>query len=157
MPVASQSHGLTGQCDVVELHYTADRPVRQSVPDRIVPIEYKRGKPKGHRADEVQLCAQTLCLEEMFGVPINIGHLFYGRIQRRVEVSFDSALRQLTIGTAEAIRTCIQSGTTPTADYAASKCDRCSMIDICQPRASRFRRGTASWFKLCLESSLENA
>jgi len=157
MPVVSDLHGLTGQCDIVELHYATDRPGKQTKPNRIVPVEYKRGKPKGHRADEVQLCAQALCLEEMFGTQIDVGHLFYGRIQRRVEVSFDPNLRELTIKTAESIRSCIQSGMTPAAEYAASKCDRCSMIEICQPLAARFKRGTAAWFKRHLEYGSESA
>jgi len=93
----------------------------------------------------------------MFGVSIEEGHLFYGRTQRRLEVPFDSTLRQLTLGTAEAVRTCIISGTTPSAQYAAAKCDRCSLIEICQPHAARFRRGTAAWFKRRIESETAHA
>lgn len=55
LPVKSEALGLSGQCDVVEFHCDGS----------VLPIEYKRGKPKAHRADEVQLCAQALCLEEM--------------------------------------------------------------------------------------------
>lgn len=157
MPVASESHGLTGQCDVVELHYANGQPRRGENPIRVVPVEYKRGKPKAHRADEVQLCAQALCLEEMFGLQINKGHLFYGRTQRRLEVPFDYTLRQLTLETAEAVRTCIKSAMTPNAEYVSAKCDPCSMLDICQPRAARFRRGTAAWFKRRLETGSAHA
>lgn len=154
MPVVSTIHGLTGQCDVVELHYASDQPNRQDPPVRVIPVEYKRGKPKGHRADEVQLCAQALCLEEMFSLTIGRGHLFYGRTQRRTEVAFDSDLRRLTLQVAGAIRACIESGTTPKAGYTAAKCDRCSMIDICQPQAARFKRGTASWFTRHLKADI---
>src|SRR5580692_2956936 len=60
------------------------------------PVEYKRGKPKLHRADEVQLCAQALCLEEMTGRPVPEGALFYAETKRRMAVLFDAELRQLT-------------------------------------------------------------
>ncbi|WP_163190594.1 CRISPR-associated protein Cas4, partial [Citrobacter youngae] len=63
---------------------------------RPFPVEYKRGKPKAHRADEVQLCAQAICLEEMFGTPVPEGALFYGVTRRRQKISFDDDLRALT-------------------------------------------------------------
>lgn len=58
------------------------------------PIEIKRGKAKLHRADEVQLCAQALCLEEMTGCPVPDGALFYAETKRRLPVAFDTELRQ---------------------------------------------------------------
>ncbi len=62
------------------------------------PIEYKRGRPRAHRADEVQLCAQALCLEEMLSVPVPVGALFYGKTRRRRhDVAFDTPLRTLTL------------------------------------------------------------
>lgn len=73
LAVKSEVLGLSGQCDVVEFHRSAGVPPSQGGPlsplsgELILPVEYKRGKPKAHRADEVQLCAQGLCLEEMFG------------------------------------------------------------------------------------------
>ena len=73
LPVRSLELGLSGQCDVVEFH--------ESTSDIRI-IEYKRGKPKSHRADDVQLCAQALCLEEMLKHPIASGALFYGKRRR---------------------------------------------------------------------------
>ena len=61
--------GVTGRADVVEYHGRPPLPY---------PVEYKRGKPKPHRADEVQLCAQAVCLEEMSGLSVPEGALFYG-------------------------------------------------------------------------------
>src|SRR5882724_4292817 len=63
----SERLGLSGVADVVEFRGPDGRPF---------PVEYKRGRPKPHRADEVQLCAQGLCLEEMLGVVIPEGALF---------------------------------------------------------------------------------
>lgn len=146
MPVMSECMGLTGQCDVVEFHGDGT----------VLPVEYKRGKPKAHRADEVQLCAQGMCLEEMLGVVIGRGCLFYGENRRRMEVVFDGGLRDLVRRTAGEIRECLESGITPTAEYEARRCDACSLIDFCQPQAMRFKKGAAAWFSSNLKSQIPN-
>lgn len=139
LAVTSDRHSLTGICDIVEFHRDG----------AIVPIEYKRGKPKSHRADEVQLCAQAICLEESFGIPegnIAAGFLFYGKRQRRTSVCLDSELRTLTLSIAERIKEMKSQGLTPTATYTASLCDPCSLKQLCQPNAMRLKRGVRSWF-----------
>lgn len=144
LPVRALRLGLSGQCDVVEFHTCG----------RILPVEYKRGRPKAHRADEVQLCAQALCLEEMLGVSIVEGCLYYGERRRRTEVVFDAELRDLVISTAAAVHECFASGVTPLAEYEARRCDACSLIGICQPQSLRFRRGAAAWFDQRLRAAL---
>jgi CRISPR-associated exonuclease Cas4 len=99
------------------------------------PIEYKRGKPKLHRADEVQLCAQALCLEEMTGRPVPAGALFYGETKRRVAVPFDAGLRQLTEETAAAFGALVAEGRTPPPVWKAARCRSCSLIELCWPQA----------------------
>lgn len=146
LPVRSLRLGLSGQCDVVEFHSTG----------QILPVEYKRGKPKAHRADEVQLCAQGLCLEEMLDAEIGLGCLYYGERRRRTEVAFDSELRDLVAATVTAVRECFTSGITPLAEYEARRCDACSLIDVCQPHALRFRRGAAAWFGQRLRETLSS-
>ena len=79
--------GVSGIADVVEVRDDDGSPY---------PVEYKRGRPKSNRADQVQLCAQALCLEEMLARPVPEGALFYGRSRRRRVVAFDSDLRALT-------------------------------------------------------------
>jgi CRISPR-associated exonuclease Cas4 len=144
MAVRSLELGLAGQCDVVEFHRDG----------RVVPVEYKRGKPKSHRADEVQLCAQALCLEEMLGLRaggIERASLFYGTPRRRTEVVCDEVLRGLTLAAIASVQEMRASGLTPTAEYEPRRCDACSLIDLCQPRAMRFRRGTEAWFARQIE------
>lgn len=97
---------------------------------RPVPVEYKRGKPKAHRADEVQLCAQALCLEEMLGVTIPEGALFYGEPRRRTVVVFDDELRRLTEDTSRAVRSLITSGMTPPV-VRTKGCETCSLKAYC--------------------------
>lgn len=128
MPLASRRLGLSGVADLVEFH-------REAGGETPFPIEIKRGKAKAHRADEVQLCAQGLCLEEMFGKPVPHGALFYAETRRRVVVPFDDDLRRLTEATAFALRGVFASGMTPPAEYRADKCRACSLLELCRPKA----------------------
>ncbi len=173
LAVRSLVLGISGQCDIVEFH-PASGDLRSEISDlrgdasedskfeisnlkctaRAVPVEYKRGKPKSHRADEVQLCAQAMCLEEMLGVTITSGCLFYGENRRRTVVGFDTSLRQLVRETIVALHAMIDSRETPMAEYLAKRCDACSLIDLCQPKALRFKRGAAAWFSAALKSQI---
>ena len=128
LPLACQRLNLAGVADVVEFH---DSPAGVTA----FPIEYKRGKPKLHRADEVQLCAQALCLEEMTGRPVPEGALFYGETKRRVAVPFDMELRKLTEDTALAFGALVAEGRTPPPVWQASRCRACSLIELCRPQA----------------------
>jgi len=136
--VNSERLGLVGQCDVVEFGKEGD----------IRPVEYKRGKAKGHRADEVQLCAQGLCLEEMFGHEVSEGQLFYGKARRRHPVAFDAGLRRITEDAARRLHELIVSRELPAAVYERKKCGACSLFDICQPRATR---SAEVWFTRSLD------
>lgn len=132
--IRSEEHGLSGVADVVELR--GGRPY---------PVEYKRGQPKSHRADDVQLCAQALCLEEMFACDIPAGAVFYGKRRRRMIVKMDTELRALTLETARAVRACRASGALPAPFYDPARCDRCSLHDACRPRLGARRSGVAAW------------
>jgi len=129
--------GVTGKADVVEMHTDGEL-------ERPYPVEYKRGKPKAHRADEVQLCAQGLCLEEMFGSPVTEGALFYGMTRRRLIVGFDVELRQLTKDTAEAARAMIAANMTPPPE-AKPACKQCSLLDLCCPKRLEKPPRIARW------------
>lgn len=110
-------------------------------------MEYKRGRPKAHRADEVQLCAQALCLEEMFGGEVPEGALFYGENRRRTVIRFDAELRALTERIAEAAHAMVRSEITPPPDYSPRKCSQCSLIDLCQPRRLSRPPKVANWLR----------
>jgi len=140
MPLANEALGIAGVADVVEFHATAQG-------EQPYPVEYKRGKPKAHRADEVQLCAQALCLEVMFGKPCAEGALYYGKTRRRQTVLFDQALRTLTLQVIAETRALIESGKTPSAEYNAKRCDACSLIDDCQPKLLAHRRNVNVWLQ----------
>lgn len=138
MPLRSRALGVSGIADVVELREIDGRA-------RPFPVEYKRGAPKAHRADEVQLCAQAVALEEMFSVEIAEGALFYGETRRRLAVVFDAPLRELTRATAAAARAMILSGETPRAAYEAKRCRVCSLLEICAPKVTVDGGQVAEW------------
>ena len=127
--------GLVGMADVVEFHQKCELSDLNSSPSQPFPVEYKRGKPKSDHCDEVQLCAQALCLEEMLSVPIPAGALFYGTTRRRQEVSFDEPLRTLTAKTAEHLHALIKAGFTPPPIFGP-KCEHCSLLNICLPKTA---------------------
>jgi len=138
MPLVNQALGIVGIADVVELHLTDSG-------ERIYPVEYKRGRPKKHSADEVQLCAQALCLEVMFGQSVSEGALFYGKTRRRKVVPFDKALRALTVETIQATRALIESRLTPRAQYQSRRCDACSLLELCQPDLLERKTSVNAW------------
>lgn len=136
LPVACRRLGIAGVADLVEFHLEGDG-------ERAFPVEFKRGKPKKHRADEVQLCAQALCLEDMTGRAVPEGALYYGETKRRVDVTFDKALRALTVDTIAALAAVFESRTTPPPTTETARCRACSLRDQCQPDS--IRRAAASW------------
>ena len=131
IPLRSLRLGLTGKADVVEFHLSVEKTTKERW--RPFPVEYKRGKPKKDNCDKVQLCAQALCLEEMLNTKIPEGALFYGKTRRRLDVTFDRALRQETEEAAKQVHDIIKNGKTPKPVYT-KKCDNCSFIDLCLPK-----------------------
>jgi CRISPR-associated exonuclease Cas4 len=140
LPLASARLNLAGVADLVEFRRGADG-------ETAFPVEYKRGKPKLHRADEVQLCALALCLEEMTGRAVPEGALYYAEPKRRTAVVFDAELRRLTEETAVAFGALVAEGRTPPPVWRADRCRSCSLLDACRPKAAarsaaEFRRRT---------------
>jgi CRISPR-associated exonuclease Cas4 len=133
--------GVAGVADVVEK--------RGEV---LTPVEYKRGKPKAHRADEVQLCAQAMCLEEMFGAPVSEGVLFYAALRRRHPVAIDAELRALTMRVARDARDMVRAARTPPPVWAAKLCGACSMAELCRPKRMMNPPDVSKWLARMIES-----
>jgi CRISPR-associated exonuclease Cas4 len=146
MPLSNDELGIAGIADVVEFHR-----LEEERAERAYPVEYKRGRPKAHRADEVQLCAQALCLEFMLKQSIAEGALYYGKTRRRRVVRIDAELRALTIGTIQAVRALVRDGRTPKASYETHRCDSCSLIDDCRPQMLGRHASAKAWFEAQLE------
>jgi CRISPR-associated exonuclease Cas4 len=147
LPLTSRRLGIIGIADLVEFRATKDGEIA-------FPVEFKRGKSKLHRADEVQLCAQAFCLEEITERPIPEGALFYAEPKRRVVIQFDTELRTLTETTISQLREIFDSGQTPPAIYRANRCRACSLIDLCRPKTSG--RPARAWRDRMLASILES-
>lgn len=140
----SHALGLIGKADVVEF---------RGSPPIAFPIEYKRGKPKTHRADEVQLCAQALCLEEMTGSAVPEGALFYGEKRRRHAIVFDDDLRTLTKRVCGAVHEMMASARTPPAVFTPS-CRKCSLEPICRPKQFATPPKVEAWLSNRLSRAL---
>ncbi len=118
----SRTVGLTGIADVVEWH--------EGVP---YPVEYKRGKRHKWVNDDLQVCAQALCLEEMLGVAVPRGAIYHAKSRRRREVVLTEALREQTYRTIEAVRRLILATQLPPPTEHRERCDGCSLQEQCMP------------------------
>ncbi|MEQ1602147.1 MAG: CRISPR-associated protein Cas4 [Methylophilaceae bacterium] len=127
--VYSQTLGITGKLDLLEIE---GKPA-----ERFFPVEYKRGKLKVEDWDRIQLCAQALCLEEMRGIEITEGALWYWQERKRERVLIDARLREVTLAAIDLAREILSSGKTPAPTTLKSRCKACSLIDLCVPDALR--------------------
>ena len=150
LPVWSERLGLSGKCDIVEQHPGG----------ALVPVEYKKSKRRQFDNDDVQLCAQALCLEEMFARPVERGAVFHAASKRRREVDFTEQLRALTEQTAAAVQALWASQISdfkfeiPPLPPAVLKpqCEQCSLYEVCLPqitsRPERVKRAVAALFEI---------
>lgn len=122
MPLWSHKLGLTGIADVVE--FLAD--------DTPYPVEYKAGSKKAREADDIQLCAQALCLEEMLDRPVSRGAIFHYASRRRREVVFDEAVRSRVLETIDHLRVLLSQTTLP-PPVTDNRCRNCSLVAACMP------------------------
>lgn len=151
MPIVSYKLGLRGVADVVEFHREKE-PVEGMVCQlegrrgwwRPVPVEYKRGRPKPDDRDAVQLCAQAMALEEMLGIKLEVGMLFYGQTRHRQEISLDEVLRSRTTALASQMHHMMGEGITPKAEKK-KHCSLCSLVEKCQPDLTKRHRSVKSY------------
>ncbi len=119
----SDKYQLIGKSDLIE-----------SENGEFYPIEYKRGRKGEWDNDELQVCAQALCLEEMTGKVINTGYIYYAQTHQRQLVDISEELRQSAIATIEAVQTLLFTGAMPKA-IKSKRCDGCSLYSHCLPQA----------------------
>jgi CRISPR-associated exonuclease Cas4 len=128
LPIYSDALGLIGKADAVEFH--------DLVP---YPVEYKHGSRRQKIHDDLQLAAQAMCLEEMLGVSVPEGAVYYYRSRRRRIVVIDAALREHTKKVIESVRDLLQSEQLP-APVNDARCRECSLREICQPEISVWQK-----------------
>ncbi len=176
LPLFSDTLGLSGKADLVEIRYanfveskTSDGGRKQSDPmaggsqsiAEARPVEYKKGPKRRWSNDEVQLCAQALCLEEMLGLTIPAGAIFHAQSQQRHEIHFDDSLRQQTLSALAGLRTLLAATAQSPASADSRKdipqsevrnphsvpppaelkpqCEGCSLHTVCLPEAAHRR------------------
>jgi len=134
MRVFSRTMGISGICDVVEFHKKRDGIWLQNYEGTYIPlpIEYKRGKPKANNADQLQLCAQAMCLEEMLVCEIKKGFLYYGEPKKRTQVLFDDVLKEQVTISFKKMHELFARKYTPKAKMTKA-CKSCSISDVCLP------------------------
>ena len=140
MQISSAELGISGECDVVEFHKSPDG-IYISILDgryNVIPVEYKRGQPKENNCDELQLCAQAMCLEEMLCCDIPEGYLYYGETRRRHTVVLDESLRNKTSAMIHEMHQLYNRQYTPKVKRTRA-CNACSLKDICLPVLNKER------------------
>jgi len=152
-PLISRQLGVTGRADVVELIYSDEGVLIDGYEGKwlLHPVEYKRGKQKPDERDAVQVCAQAICLEEMFNTKVLRGSLFYAETRRRVIVEFTPELRQSVFELALRMHELFDNGITPLPLYK-SHCKSCSLIDICLPLSMSGKRSASEYLRNELET-----
>ena len=153
LAIHSTELGVSGQCDAVEFRRA---PAGIALQNREglwlpYPVEYKRGKPKKHSADELQLCAQAMCLEEMLCCSIPEGALFYGEPRRRTVVLFTPELRETVRRDSDEMHQLYHRGHTPKAKPSKS-CNACSLKELCLPQLVR-RESVQTYLRRAMEES----
>ncbi|MBQ3379728.1 MAG: CRISPR-associated protein Cas4 [Clostridia bacterium] len=154
MPVFSRALGISGQCDVVEFRL-ADGGITLKGEDGTwlpMPVEYKRGKPKEHLADEMQLCAQAMCIEEMLCCSIPSGALYYNEAKRRTAVVFTAELRGQVRDAIFEMHSLYEKQHTPKVKPKKG-CSACSLKDLCLPKLMR-KKSVKSYMKEAMEDDI---
>lgn len=158
--VSSRRLGLCGVADMVEFRRDDERgaPVpafgggRGWIP---FPVEYKRGRKRADKADELQLCAQAVCLEEMLGVSIERGALFYGEPRRRTEVEFMPALRDALETACARARELLDGQSAPVYE-TGHRCRNCSLAGFCMPEQTGARDRSPSYLEAVYKTLAED-
>lgn len=134
MPIHSREMGVSGECDVIEFHRAEDgiNLLGKEGFYKVVPVEYKRGKPKTDDSDILQVAAQALCLEEMLCCEIPYGYIYYGEVRRRIKIEFTEAIREKVRNIFAEMHKYYEQRYTPKAK-TSKKCNACSLKDICVP------------------------
>ena len=135
MRVFSRTLGVSGACDVLEFHRggTGIPLAGREGLWQPFPVEYKRGRPKEHDADALQLCGQAMCLEEMLCCTIPAGAVYYGEPRRREQVVFTEELRAEVRAALTEMHQYAQRGYTPKVKPRKG-CGACSLQDVCLPK-----------------------
>lgn len=100
----------------------------------LIPLEHKRGRMGKWLNDQIQVCAQAMCLEERMGITLDYGEIYYWGSRRREQVPLNETLRLKTVETARWAFALLAQGQLPYPLDHAAKCRDCSLESICLPQ-----------------------
>lgn len=151
MPIHSREMGVSGECDVVEFHKSQNgvHLANKEGLYKVIPIEYKRGKPKADDSDILQLTAQALCLEEMLCCDILYGYIYYGEIKHRIKVEFTDEIRGKVKKVFAEMHKYYEQQYTPKVKIS-KKCRSCSLKNICVPALNK-KKSVSNYIAKMLE------
>lgn len=147
LPVWSERLGLSGKCDIVEAEFRSASNLKAEMSDlrSLSPVEFKLGKRRQWENDDAQLCAQALCLEEMFSVAIPRGAVLHADSKRRREVEFTAEMRAQTEKAIGELHALLRESKISDLKFEIPKlppavwkpaCKECSLHEICLPKAT---------------------
>jgi len=141
--VCASHLGLTGKLDLLEIDISNNT---------YFPVEYKRGNPKKNEIDQVQVCAQALCLEEMLNITVTQGALWYWQTRHRHQIEITQELRHKTKAIIKEVRALLIQGRTPKAKYE-KKCNACSLYELCNPKLT-YRDKSSAYVKAIYQEDI---
>lgn len=148
--IKSEKYGLFGQTDIIELIKTNESAANSIVLPNVIGnwlpfvVEYKRGASISVEAYHVQVCAQVICLEEMWNISIPESFIYFYEHRHRQNIQIDNTLRNETIKAIEEVHELFRSDTIPKAVYE-KKCTKCSLFDLCLPLQTGFNDQSGSY------------
>lgn len=156
-PLVSYILGLYGVADVIEYTRSEDGLPLPGYDGlwRMQPVEYKRGKQKTDERDEVQLCAQAMCLEEMFSIRIEETDFYYNEIRRRVHLKLTDDLRDLVVSLSDEMHDLFKKGITPPTERVRN-CKFCSLVNVCVPKLTKKKVSVGTYVKKHVNDACAN-
>ena len=141
--IKSDTLGVTGSCDIVEFHKDDDGISIHNFEGKWlpIPIEYKRGKPKQYNYDELQLCTEAMCLEEMLVCKIEYGFIYYGETGKRKKIIFDDTLKNQVKSLFQEMHELFNKAHTPKVK-TNKRCYLCSLKNICLPKLNKIKQAS---------------
>lgn len=142
LPLSSKRLGLYGEADVVEFYPSESGISIEGYSGCFTPqiCEYKRGHSKLSNCDRLQVCAQSICLEEMLACSIKTAALFYGEPRRREKLDLTDTLRLQIATMCSEMHGMVERMTIPKPEYKRG-CESCSLISTCIPKM-KFKIGS---------------
>lgn len=152
VPIVSYNLGLNGICDLIEFVKDPNGVFINKKDATYIPypVEYKRGKPKHDPVDEIQLCAQAICLESMLSTEISIGYIYYGLTRHREKILFSNELRNLVFAISHEMHDYFDRKYIPKVKPSKA-CRSCSLYEICQPELMNKKEKVSSYINSYLE------